>query len=493
MRKPQVKRETILSGNKVFGFTQQLLLPRFDEPVSIPGFHRELWELCNGENKRVAIAAPRGFAKSTAITLSLTLARFLFRVSKYGLIVSDTEAQASLFLGDIKNELEDNEELKQLFGVKRFTKDGATDIIVEMHDGYKFRIQAVGAEQKVRGRKWYNRRPDFIVIDDLENDEMIENDDRRSKLRNWFFKALIPCLSKNGMVAYIGTILHEDALLSRLQKNKSWHSKLYKAHKAFDDFSELLWPEQHSEASLRAIRQEFIDDNYAEGYAQEYLNDPTQHSEAFFKKELLLPMEDGDFNLKKNYYAGVDLAISDADRSAYTAIVVGGVDEFNNLQVEHAVRLREDVYGIISVMLAIQQRYNVQGWFVEKGQISLSIEGEMIRRQQESGIFLEGLQFVTPTKDKRARARAIQARIRAKAVKFNKEAEWWPAFEHELITFPKGTYKDQVDALAWLGICISSLSEGPTKAEYEEERWEQAMERAGYFDYNQYADEMTGY
>jgi predicted phage terminase large subunit-like protein len=204
-------------------------------------------------------------------------------------------------------------------------------------------------------------------------------------------------------------------------------------------------------------------------------------------------MEDEQFNRHKNYYAGVDLAISDADKSAFTAIVVGGVDEYNNLTIENVVRLRDDVYGIISVLLALQQKYDIQGWYIEKGQISMSIEGELYRRQHESNIYLNGLQFVTPTKDKRARARAIQARIRAGTVYFNREAEWYPAFEHELIMFPKGIYKDQVDALAWLGICVQNLSTGPSNDEYEEERWMEAMERINFNDYSNDADELTGY
>ena len=112
-----------------------------------------------------------------------TLYMFLFRICKYGIIVSDTESQASQFLGDIKAELLENEDIKNTFGVERIIKDAITDIIVEMSDGYKFRIQALGAEQKVRGRKWNNTRPDYVVGDDLENDEMVENDDRRAKSR----------------------------------------------------------------------------------------------------------------------------------------------------------------------------------------------------------------------------------------------------------------------------------------------------------------------
>ena len=91
----------------------------------------------------------------------------LFRERSYALIVSDTVSQASQFLSDIKTTIAENEQIRQLFHIKEFTKETEDDIIVKCEDGYQFRIQAKGAEQKLRGLKWDNKRPDLIVCDDL--------------------------------------------------------------------------------------------------------------------------------------------------------------------------------------------------------------------------------------------------------------------------------------------------------------------------------------
>jgi predicted phage terminase large subunit-like protein len=103
-------------------------------------------------------------------------------------------------------------------------------------------------------------------------------------------------------------------------------------------------------------------------------------------------------------------------------------------------------------------------WILEKEQIARTLEGTLYDRMNDTGIFLN-LKMVTPYKDKRSRARAIQARMRAGGVYFDKEAEWYPAFEQELIQFPKGRFKDQVDAFAWLGIAINEMAEGMTTKE----------------------------
>ena len=96
-------------------------------------------------------------AKSTAITLSYGMATLLFREREFMLLVSDTESQACMFLGQIKQTLQENEDVITLFGIKRdengivkFIKDTESDIIVECDDGHKFRIIAKGSEQKLR-------------------------------------------------------------------------------------------------------------------------------------------------------------------------------------------------------------------------------------------------------------------------------------------------------------------------------------------------------
>jgi hypothetical protein len=156
-----------LNAKVVHGFTSALLMSKFDDPKPTPTFHHELWDLACSKHPKVAIAAPRGHAKSTAVTHCFTLACVMFRVKKYVLIVSDTEGQAIQFLSDIKKEILENDKLRDLFGVRGFVKETETDIIVEFEDGIQFRITAKGSEQKVRGLKWRNKRPDLIVCDDL--------------------------------------------------------------------------------------------------------------------------------------------------------------------------------------------------------------------------------------------------------------------------------------------------------------------------------------
>lgn len=495
-----------LNAETIYGFTTSLLLSRFDNPKPTPDFHKELWELVCRPEPKVAIAAPRGHAKSTAITHAFTLASVLFRAKKYVLIVSDTEGQAVQFLGDIKMELIENQDLIDLFGVKKIVRDTEAMIIVEFEDGEQFRIQAKGSEQKVRGLKWRNKRPDLIVGDDLENDEIVMNEERREKFRRWFYNALLPSGGDNCTVRIVGTILHMDGLLERLmpawgasttetdgikhwstKEDTAWLSVRYQGHN--EDFSKMLWPEKFTEARYKAIRQDYVDQGFPEGYSQEYLNYPIDESNAYFRKDDFLPIDDPDEYLE--YYSAADLAISEKDRTAFTVILTAGVNKNGKLKVVDVRRFRGDSLVIMDEIFSVQQRFKPELFIIEQENIAKSIgpflNAEMVKR----GIYLN-LETPTPTQDKLKRARSIQARMRAGQVEFDRDADWWPTLQTEMIQFPRGAYKDQVDALAHIGMALDKIAEAPTDEELEEEWWEREREESEMFNYDG-RDLLTGY
>lgn len=457
-----------LDAQTIHGFSESILKKNYDNAALTPQFHHEMWELCCSDHPQVAIAAPRGHAKSTAISHAYTLASVLFRERKYVLLVSDTESQSVQFLNDIKNELKENEKIHALFGVKRFLKDSETDIIVEFEDFEQFRIQAKGSSQPVRGRKWKGMRPDLIVGDDLENDEMVMNSERREKFRNWFNGALLPCLSDHGIVRIVGTILHLDSLLERLLNDSTWKSKRYQAHNA--DYTEFLWPERFTKERLDFIRQRYVNQGFPEGYAQEYLNFPIDESNAYFKKSYFKKIQESPEPLE--YYVAADLAISEKARRDFTVIIVAGVDSKGTIKIVDVKRGRWDSLAIIDELFNVQRGYKPVMMTLEGGMISKSILPVMYAEMHKRQIF-PNLHVETPTTDKRARARGIQARMMAGGVQFDTEADWFPTLQQEMLRFPRDVHDDQVDAMAWIGLTLDKVLEARTPREIEEDEYEE--------------------
>lgn len=445
---PKIK----LTAALIEGFAGTFLSPLYDDAKPTPEFHREAWALYSGDDAFCAVAAPRGHAKSTALTHDYTLATALFRIEDYMILVSSNEEMAIEHLGDITREVTENEELIDHFGIVKLETAAKTDIIINFRDGHQCRIIARGSGQKMRGRKWKGKRPGLIVCDDLEDDEQVENIDRRVKFRRWFYRALLPAMRRGGKARLHGTILHEDSLLARLMKDPSWQTLFYRAHKGFDDFSEILWPEQFTEKELKRIRKSFVDQFDAAGYSQEYLNDPFDNSEAYLKREDFVAMEALDYETDKRIAVGVDFAISKKDKANRTSFTIGGQDALNTLHYIGQYVDRWDSLEIIDQMFKIQETHDPMCFFVEDGVIWKSIEPMLNQEMAKRNTFLTCVPILS-IKDKKTRGRSFQRRMRAKACRFDKEADWYAAFELENMRFTGNSdavLDDQFDSAAIL-------------------------------------------
>src|SRR3990167_2005946 len=376
-------------------------------------------------------------AKSSAITLGYGLATLLFRERKFMLLISDTESQASLFLGLFKAELQENNDLIELFGIKRndkgqvqFRKDSETDIIVDCADGHQFRIIAKGAEQKLRGLIWNGSRPDIIMCDDIENDELVMNKERRDKMRRWFNGALVPCRADHGIIRMVGTILHMDSLLERFMPNPSekttitqglkqfstkktlWKAVKYRAHN--EDFSELLWPSKKNAQDFKDLYEQAVMEGATDTYSQEYLNYPLDESVSFFKRVDFLDISPEEKDIPLHYYITADLAISQEERADFSVFIVAGIDEGKKIHIKDVIRERLDGREIVDTLIALQRSYNPIAVGIEEMQVSQSIGPFLNEEMVKQNVFLSLYPLKHMGRDKVTRARSIQARMRVK-------------------------------------------------------------------------------
>ena len=506
---PEITKDVVL------GFAGSCIVPYLDNASQFGKFHEEILELACSKEKFLAMALPRGHGKSTVITIIYTLAVCLFRQRKFCLIVADTEGQAALFLGQIKQILYDSEQIRTLFGLQtddkglvKFEKDTETDIILKFSDGNMFRIMAKGAEQRLRGLMFNGQRPDLIIMDDMMSDEAVMNKDRREKLNKWIYGSLIPCRSETGIIRFIGTLLNLDDALARLmphphakdtvheelkmystKKKGMWKSVLYRAHN--EDMSVLLWPERKTKQMFRELRDDFTEQGIPEVYSCEYLNNPVDDSIRYFRKTDFLPLTEEDKKKHLTFYVTADLAISLKERADYTAIVVGGMDENGQLHIVNCIRERLGGDEIVHTLMTLNKVYKPIAIGIEDGQISKALGPYINRAMAETGNYMNIISLKPHRMDKMMRARAIQARMRSSAVKFDVNADWWPMFLDECLSFPRARHDDCVDALSYQGLLIDKMSEGKTISELEDEEYEEEYSKSGL----QYEGrcEQTGY
>ena len=106
-------------------------------------------------------------------------------------IVSKSEDAANGLLGDIQAELEANQRIINDFGPQKSEGDWQEGSFVA-RCGVAFFSRGRG--QSPRGLRYKEARPDYIVIDDLDDDELCRNERRVHEMTEWVKTALFGAL-----------------------------------------------------------------------------------------------------------------------------------------------------------------------------------------------------------------------------------------------------------------------------------------------------------
>ncbi len=465
-----------------------------------PAFHKQLdtlWRsrvMKNGDpvsdcdamlqkkGTRSAVAAPRGHAKSTVMSLKNVLHAALYGYKRYILLVSDTEVQAVSFLDAIKNELETNELILRDFGEQAGKKTWKTSSIL-LNNGC--RIDAVGSGQKLRGRRNYERRPDLIVCDDIENDEGVRNAEQRQKLSDWFWKVVCKSGDSYTDIVVIGTILHHDSLLLHLLENPGFHSLKFQAvlseatsplwqdwERLFTDLSDpkreataqaffsshrremlkgahVLWPQKLSYYDLRCMR--LIEGESA--FNSEMQNQPIDPGSCLFSSQWFRyfnPCE-VDFRASRfRFYGYCDPSLGRSATSDYSAIITLAVDGGSgisyvwdaDIQRRHPDRIITDILEKERLL----RRETGRGYCLfgaETNQFQWFLKEQLARESARQGLYLP-IQGVRATEDKTMRVETLQPDVKNGYILFRKDQT---LLLQQLSQFPLGAHDDGPDAL----------------------------------------------
>lgn len=401
-------------------------------------FHWELSDLAEEED-RLAVAAPRGHAKTTLLALAFPLYRAAVHREPYTLIVSDTGTQAEQRTSDLYAELLENQELVAAYPhlalpdvkdyrekrVKRTTRDFIT------LGGIRF--TGAGAGQSLRGTKSGHQRPSLIIADDLENDENVRTDDQRQKLRNWFLKSLSSLPGHTGArLIVIGTILHEEGLLAwllRPDRAAVWAQRKYAALTN----GVPLWPDAWSVEKLEAKLLEIGE----LAFATEYQNAPVPPGSRIFKATTYYDqVPDGAYREA----SGFDAAYT-ARTSADATVTITGRLIDGRIYITNLLHDRLEPMHFIPLMKA--HGVTRVTWYRSGTERGLE---ELLKRE---GISVDAL---PATSDKLSRAIPAATAWNRGEILLPKAAAWTPTIESELSQFTGvgDAHDDIVDALSAL-------------------------------------------
>lgn len=427
------------------------------ETIPFSSFHAELTSLLTDPNNlRLAVAAPRGHAKSTLTSFFYVIHQAVFAKKRNIVIVSSSEDMAVRFLRRIKAELEYNKAIQLIFGAQKSEKWSETEIILQ--NGVS--IHAKGRGAQLRGLISGSRRPDLIVLDDIEDEELVRSEVRRADLEAWLNGTVVPTLApKVGQLVFIGTILHQDSLLNNVLTN--YQEFVTRKFSALLPNDEPLWPERFTKDFLHKLRASFASRNQLAQFFMEYMNDPTPEATAFFNLSDWKYYDPETRPRNCIVEVAVDLGGGGLRRTADdTAIVTGATDpQTGKMYILDVVsdKMGTDTTLIIEHLFRIDETFHPTCILIEKTVATNFLMPTLTHAMQMKRRHLP-IRLVTPPRGsgtntgnmsdaKYQRIKALVQPVKAQDIVILPEHM---KLVKQSADFPRGKHDDALDALAYL-------------------------------------------
>lgn len=473
--------------------------------VEPPAFHRELYSLLHeatqNRRARIAVAAPRGYAKSTVVSLAYVLWSVLYGHERLVLLVSATRDQAVQHLKNVKDEIQTNPRLLADFptichrpGARAATKPWR-DNRIALSNGVM--IRALGAEQQLRGMKHGAYRPSLIIADDLESQELCISAEQRQKLRDWFEKTLLKAGDERTNFIVVGTIVHYDALLAGLThpvpapgKGVGWQKRKYQAVLNWSDQAGLwekweairfgqashedeigpeasqrffaanrdamlqgthvLWPERESYLDLMQMRA----DEGRLSFLSEKQNEPLDNEQCLFDMEKFRYWDDQhetaqdllrSLGSRVRILGACDPSLGiRTPRGDYTAIITLAYDEkLKMMYVLEADLARRKPDQTLERIVSLAKVYKYNEFAFEANQFQDVLADQLQERLRQAGVFIRPKK-VTHTNHKQTRIESLEPLITSGTLRFSRRHS---LLLEQLRQFPLGAHDDGPDAL----------------------------------------------
>lgn len=321
----------------------------------------------------------------------------------------------------------------------------------------------VGRGGSITGRGGHGLIIDDPIKDRAEADSALIRD----KLWEWFTQVIgTRLMTDDAWIMLIQTRWHEDDLVGRLTNPKNAYYDPEEAKEwevldlpalALDNDAlgrkrgEPLWPERFGRKFLE--RQQRLDPR---GFQALYQGRPAPAEGAFFKAEWVRTYKPDELPKNLRFYCSSDHAVSTKQTGDKTCLMAVGVDEKDDIYVlPTTVWAHLAADRAVSEMLMLMKQHKPLFWWAERGQISKSLGPFLRKRMSEEGVYASVVE-VTPVADKQSRAQSIQGRMSMGKVYFPETASWWPDAKEQILTFPHGAHDDFVDALAYIGMGLTS-------------------------------------
>jgi hypothetical protein len=459
--------------------TRMTALTFFPERFYMPfaeDIHGKIFDLIDGPEQKVAIAAPRGYGKTSIVALALIARWILFHHTGFVVYINKSHDAASLQTENLRRELVTNKEIRAFFGSfkQRDPNKAEFDEVFSKKAWVAFNtlVWPRGAGQQVRGVLFKNDRPGLIVIDDLEDPELVETEEYRDRQYQWLYADVIKAVPRIGpyakqwKIVYIDTLKHEAAILQKLIDSPDWASVRLEA--CDDDFKSTA-PGFISDEDIMKEWNQHVEAGQTDVFFRELRNLPISTKDSAFRAEYFhyynlpfgnakreLDIETLDVEIQKDQSIETVVILDPAKtvkiHSAESAIIGIGIDlasaKVYIRDVISAKMYPDEIYSALFGM-AIMLDAKVIG--IEETSlnefIKQPIKNEMFRR----GVFFELIWLkARGGMKKEHRIKELVPYYRGGYIYHNAACVGIKKLEQQLLMFPRSALWDLMDAEAYL-------------------------------------------
>lgn len=405
-------------------------------PIDSPKFHEEMIDLFHGPERRVVMQTFRDGAKSTISEEEVILGA-LYKEFENCILIGSSFDRACDRLRAIKNEIANNEKIINVYGNQTGPVWAESKIV--LRNGVV--IQAFGRDQSLRGCKHLDVRPDFCVIDDLEDEETAKSLESISRTMKWMMGVLVPALQQKARIRMIGTPLHPKCVIVQLSADPEWVSRIWPIEYMDEEGRRATWPAKFPLETIDKIRARNMRVGTMSSFNQEYLCKAEDEEAKPFKPDMV--RVEPTARSWHATWACYDPARTVKEKSAQTGKAVWSWIG-NRLVVWEASGHYWQPDAIIEDIMQTNRQYNPVGVGVEKEGLEQFIE-QPLRQAMVKNQEIVPLVKITAPAGKNDFIKSLQPFFLAGEIVLAREM---PDLVSQMMAFPSGL-KDILNALAY--------------------------------------------
>jgi hypothetical protein len=304
----------------------------------------------------------RGLAKSTHADVLMPIWLHVFHNEPLCMIlVGKSLFDAKVLLSDLQAEFEANPQLLADFGPLLDEGTWAKGNFRTKKGG---RFFALGRGQSPRGKRNGPQRPNYLVADDIDDDELVENPKQVDKVVRWVLSALLPAMgAEGGRFIMPQNLIAPYTVLSNLSENPAFETQEVKALDANGKPRWNYYTVEFYQRMLARIGQAVFD--------TEYMHDPKKPGKIFTDDHLpYAPIK------RRDHYTRIvahwDIAYSESRTADTNAVPIVGLTSSGqkhllagfcqHCKMEVALRFMYDYYLTLPSSVIVEWYAESQFW-----------------------------------------------------------------------------------------------------------------------------------